>query len=140
MNSLFERSKRKSRTTGPAHHHLAPKLVNNNVVLKVLYLIEGRTFHPVRHQFGGGLAYRDAVQTTLNVGYPVPVLREVRLTQTHDKEVNLLGGVSPQLLEGTGTVQVSLTNSRAIELRESLDRVLHYPYGCVEQTTSSTLP
>ena len=89
---------------------------------------------------GGGFAYRDTVQTTLNVGYPVPVLREVRFSQTRDKQVNLLGGVNPQLLDGVGTVQVSLTNTRAIELRESLDQVLHYPYGCVEQTTSSTLP
>jgi uncharacterized protein YfaS (alpha-2-macroglobulin family) len=89
---------------------------------------------------GGGLAYKDAVQTTLNVGYPVPVLREVRLTQTREKQVNLLEGMSPELLDGVGTVKVSLTNTRAIELREALDRVLHYPYGCVEQTTSSTLP
>jgi uncharacterized protein YfaS (alpha-2-macroglobulin family) len=93
-----------------------------------------------RFSGGGGLAYRDAVQTTLNVGYPVPMLREVRFTQTRDKKVNLLSGVSPELLEGAGTVQVSLTNTRVIELRESLDQVLHYPYGCVEQTTSSTLP
>jgi uncharacterized protein YfaS (alpha-2-macroglobulin family) len=89
---------------------------------------------------GGGVAYRDAVQTTLNVGYPVPLLREVHLTQTNGKDVNLLAGVSPELLEGTGTVHVSLTNSRALELRESLDQVLHYPYGCVEQTTSTMLP
>ncbi|MEI9893343.1 MAG: alpha-2-macroglobulin family protein [Chthoniobacter sp.] len=89
---------------------------------------------------GGGVTYRDAVQTTLNVGYPVPLLREVHLTQTTSKDVNLLAGVNPELLEGTGTVHVSLTNSRALELRESLDQVLHYPYGCVEQTTSSTLP
>src|SRR6202000_3386243 len=70
------------------------------------------------HFSGGGLAYRDAVQTTLNVGYPVPLMREVHFTQTHDKDVNLLSGVSPELLDGIGTVQVSLTNSRAIELRE----------------------
>ncbi|MEP6670166.1 MAG: alpha-2-macroglobulin family protein [Chthoniobacter sp.] len=89
---------------------------------------------------GGGVTYRDAVQTTLNVGYPVPLLREVHLTQTKGKDTNLLAGVSPELLEGTGVVHVSLTNSRALELRESLDQVLHYPYGCVEQTTSSTLP
>ena len=89
---------------------------------------------------GGGLAYRDTVQTTLKVGYPVPLKREIRVTETRGEETDLLAGMSPELLEGAGTVQVSLTNSRLLELREPLDQVLHYPYGCVEQTTSSTLP
>ena len=92
------------------------------------------------HFAGGGVQYRDAVQTTLNVGYPVPMKRELRMTEIHGRETDLLAGVNPELLEGTGIVHVSFTNSRAIELGESLDHVLHYPYGCVEQTTSSTLP
>lgn len=89
---------------------------------------------------GDGMKYQDAVQTTLQVGYPVPLKREMRLAELRGNEANLLANVSPELLEGTGTMQVSLTNSRAIELRESLDSVLEYPYGCVEQTTSSMLP
>lgn len=89
---------------------------------------------------GQGVKYQDAVRTTLKVGYPVPLKREMRVTEMHGNETNLLANVSPELLEGTGALQVSLTNSRAIELRESLDSVLHYPYGCVEQTTSNMLP
>jgi uncharacterized protein YfaS (alpha-2-macroglobulin family) len=89
---------------------------------------------------GGGVAYRDVVQTTLNVGYPVPLLRELRSSQTREADVDLLAGMNPALLEGAGVVRVSITNSRIIELRESLEQLLHYPYGCVEQTTSSTLP
>jgi uncharacterized protein YfaS (alpha-2-macroglobulin family) len=89
---------------------------------------------------GGGVSYRDAVQTTLNVGYPVPLQRELRSSQTRSADSDLLAGMNPALLEGAGVVRVSITNSRIIELRESLEQLLHYPYGCVEQTTSSTLP
>lgn len=88
----------------------------------------------------GEAVHRDAVQSKLKVGYPAPMLRHVK-TMRVDKDIpNLLAGVDPQLLEGKGMVKVSLTNSRAIELQEALDQLLHYPYGCVEQTTSSTLP
>ncbi len=88
----------------------------------------------------GGFAYRDAVQTTLNVGYPVPLLRELHTGHTDAAESDLLNGVNPELREGTGIVRVSVTNSRMLEMRESVEQLLHYPYGCVEQTTSSTLP
>jgi uncharacterized protein YfaS (alpha-2-macroglobulin family) len=88
----------------------------------------------------GAVVHRDAVQSTLAVGYPAPLLRHVRTLPLDGGTVNLLNGVDPQLLEGRGTVRVSLTNSRAIELQEALEQLLHYPYGCIEQTTSSLLP
>ena len=37
-------------------------------------------------------------------------------------------------------MRVSITNSRILDLRESLEQLLHYPYGCVEQTMSRFLP
>jgi uncharacterized protein YfaS (alpha-2-macroglobulin family) len=88
----------------------------------------------------GETAYRDAVQTKLKVGFPVAQLREVKLQRTEDVQTNLLKDADPAVLEGNGVARVSLSNSRVIELRESLNQLLHYPYGCVEQTTSSTLP
>ncbi len=88
----------------------------------------------------GKTAFRDAVQTTLKVGYPVAQLREVKLNRIDSAETNLLKDADPAVLEGQGVVRVSLGNSRVIELRETLNQLLHYPYGCVEQTTSSTLP
>jgi uncharacterized protein YfaS (alpha-2-macroglobulin family) len=88
----------------------------------------------------GKTAFRDAVQTTLKIGYPVAQLREVKLKRTESVDTDLLKDADPAVLEGNGVVRVSLGNSRIIELRESLSQLLHYPYGCVEQTTSSTLP
>lgn len=88
----------------------------------------------------GETTYKDAVQSTLKVGYPAPLLRSARTMRVDGSVANLLDGVDPQLMEGTGFVRVSFTNSRAIELQEALNQLLHYPYGCVEQTTSSTLP
>ncbi len=55
-------------------------------------------------------------------------------------DAELLRISDPQIIEGSGEVTVNLSNTRVIELRESLRQLLHYPYGCVEQTTSSMLP
>jgi len=88
----------------------------------------------------GETMHKDAVQTTLKVGYPAPLLRHVKTMRIEGGVENLLADVDPQLLDGRGTVRISLTNSRAIELQEALNQLLHYPYGCVEQTTSSTMP
>ncbi|MEO8353391.1 MAG: MG2 domain-containing protein, partial [Chthoniobacteraceae bacterium] len=84
--------------------------------------------------------FGDRVQSELKVGFPAPLLREVRVFKNRSLEPNVLADVDPRILEGSGIVRVSLANSRAIEIQEALRQLLHYPYGCVEQTTSSTLP
>lgn len=86
--------------------------------------------------------YGDAVESKLAIGYPVPMLRS-RHTLPLDAGQpveNLLAQVDPQLLQGEGQVGVTLTNSRIGETVEALEYLLQYPYGCVEQTTSSTMP
>lgn len=82
----------------------------------------------------------DNVQTTFEVGYPVPLLREVHLGHTRDEKSDLLKDANPQLLEGTGVVKVGLSNTRLSELGEAVRHLLHYPFGCVEQTTSCLMP
>lgn len=42
--------------------------------------------------------------------------------------------------DDVGGIDVTLTSTRIGELLPGLDYLLHYPYGCVEQTTGGTLP
>ena len=82
-------------------------------------------------------AFRDATESKLNVTWPTPLLGEVLVGRG---EGNLLANADPALLEGAGTVRVRFSNSRIFELSEGVHELLHYPYGCIEQTTSGMLP
>ncbi|MEX2580166.1 MAG: alpha-2-macroglobulin family protein [Verrucomicrobiales bacterium] len=85
---------------------------------------------------------RDATESTVQVGYPLPLLRESRTFTLEGGESleNALAAVAPRLLDGRGDVEVTLSNSRLVEASDALDYLLAYPYGCVEQTTSTLLP
>lgn len=87
-------------------------------------------------------ALRDATESTTQVGYPLPLLRESHsftLREAGDFAA-ALDAVSERLLSGNGSINVRVSNSRLIEAAEGLDYLLHYPYGCLEQTTSSLIP
>ncbi len=85
---------------------------------------------------------RDATESTLQVGYPLPLLRESHSFMIRDGRSleNALQAVDPRLLEGNGNVELTLSNSRLVNAVDALDYLLQYPYGCVEQTTSSLIP
>jgi uncharacterized protein YfaS (alpha-2-macroglobulin family) len=86
-------------------------------------------------------AFADSVQSVLEVGHVVPMLREVLLSHaTGDSQTNLLARANPQLLAGQGTITVNVANTRLNDLGETASQLLHYPYGCAEQTGSSLLP
>lgn len=87
-------------------------------------------------------ALGDAVESTFEVHHPVPALREVRYLQLTSASASqdLLRGINPQLLESNGELRIDFNQSRLSEARDALEFLLHYPYGCVEQTTSATLP
>ena len=84
--------------------------------------------------------FTDAVESKLEVGWPQPLLRETHLARSGPAPVNLLANVNPQLLEGRGSVHLRVANSRLVELSECVSHLLHYPYGCAEQTSSALLP
>lgn len=90
----------------------------------------------------GAPALDDATITTFEVTHPVPELKEVHYVRLNgaEPEVNLIKKVNPALLEGDGNVQVSISTSRLSEAKDALGYILTYPYGCAEQTTSSTMP
>jgi uncharacterized protein YfaS (alpha-2-macroglobulin family) len=84
--------------------------------------------------------FTDAVQSTLEVGHVVPMLREILLGHSAGSQTNLLASASPRLLAGRGSVTISVANTRLNDLGETILQLLHYPYGCAEQTGSSLLP
>ena len=94
----------------------------------------------VRFTSGQNPELTDAVQSEVEVRYPAPLLREVQTKRIEANDAELARISDPQILEGTGQVNINVANSRVIELRESLRYLLQYPYGCLEQVTSSLLP
>jgi alpha-2-macroglobulin len=84
--------------------------------------------------------FHDAFQSGVNISYPAPLVREVETKRVESNEAELKRISDPQILEGSGRATVDVANTRVIELRESLRYLFSYPYGCVEQTTSSLLP
>ena len=88
----------------------------------------------------GGGDLRDQVESVIPVEDVAPLLREVYLTRSVTAATNLLAHANPQLFTGPGTLTVVVANSRFAELGEAVSALLHYPYGCAEQTSSSLLP
>ena len=84
--------------------------------------------------------FTDAVESVLEVVHVVPMLREVLLNHSAQSRTNLLALATPQLLAGQGAITVSIANTRLNDLGEAIRPLLHYPYGCAEQTGSSLLP
>ena len=82
----------------------------------------------------------DSVQSVLEIGHVVPMLREVLLSHLTGGQTNLVAHADPQLLAGRGTITVTVANTRLNDLGEAVLQLLHYPYGCAEQTGSSLLP
>jgi uncharacterized protein YfaS (alpha-2-macroglobulin family) len=93
-------------------------------------------------QWSDATALSDRMESTFQVEHSVAAQREVRYVNVSGSSLpdNLLKDVPPAILEGEGTLSVTVSNSRLPEIADALEYVLHYPYGCVEQTSSSMLP
>ena len=84
----------------------------------------------------------DAVASSFAIEYPMPLLRESRFIKFEEPSAgyNMLDGLSRELLEGRGKIELEFGRSVLLEAGGALDFLLRYPYGCLEQTTSSTIP
>ncbi|MEP6956212.1 MAG: alpha-2-macroglobulin family protein, partial [Chthoniobacterales bacterium] len=109
--------------------------------IEVVAMGEGKWRWAVKFVATDGTAeLRDELEATIKVAHPAPLIRQVQTGRVEGETGELLRISDPQIAEGTGEVTVSLTNTRVGELGEAVRQLLHYPYGCVEQTTSSLLP
>jgi len=86
--------------------------------------------------------YSDAVETRFPVNYPMPLIRQTKLVKLAGggAETDLRSQLDPTLLEGKGDVKLEFSRSLLMEAGPSIDYLLDYPHGCVEQTTSSMMP
>lgn len=93
-------------------------------------------------QWSDGTALSDRMESKFNVEHPVTELRDVRYVNVSGGALpeTLLKDLKPEVLEGDGTLNITVSNSRLPEIADALEYVLHYPYGCVEQTSSSMMP
>ncbi len=84
----------------------------------------------------------DAVESRFQVNYPMPLLRQSKLVKldTPGKKQSLRDSIDALLLDGSGRVDLEFSRSPLVEAGGSIDYLLHYPYGCVEQTSSSLIP
>jgi alpha-2-macroglobulin len=84
----------------------------------------------------------DAVETRFPISYPMPLLRQSKLITLNEpgKTIDLRKSLDPALLDGSGEIQLEFSRSPLVEASGSVDFLLHYPYGCIEQTTSSLIP
>jgi uncharacterized protein YfaS (alpha-2-macroglobulin family) len=84
----------------------------------------------------------DAVEERFEVAYPMPLIRQIKALKLDKagEARDLRELLDAKLLDGDGFIDLEMARSPLVEAAGSIDFLLHYPYGCVEQTTSSLIP
>mgnify|MGYP000589699659 CR=1 FL=1 len=98
--------------------------------------LAGRDQHPDFRRLS------DSVESSFDVEYPVPLLRQNRMVRFEgaDGMRDLLDDLDPRLLGGRGEIELEASRSLLLEAGGAVDYLMQYPYGCLEQTTSSLMP
>jgi len=86
------------------------------------------------------LRLSDSMESKFKVHYPRPLLKHSETITMNNDRRQLFGKVDPRLLGGRGKARLDLSNSLLLEASGAFNHLLKYPYGCVEQTTSSMMP
>ena len=81
------------------------------------------------------------MQSTLEVGHVLPMLREILLEPTQAaRKLTCWQKRSLNFWRAKAQSRSPIANTRLNDLGEAVSQLLHYPYGCAEQTASSLLP
>jgi len=87
-------------------------------------------------------SHSDVVEARFATAYPMPLLRQTKFIRVDPRgnPEDLLRHLDRRLLDGDGFLDLEIARSPLAEAGESIDYLLQYPYGCLEQTTSSLIP
>ncbi len=113
---------------------------NKSGKARLIWEIRAADAEGVPYSSGVYSLLRDATANTFEVVPPFPDLRELRcFSLSSGSTLDVPGMLSTPFLPGT-PVQVTLSTSPLIYANGSVNFLLRYPYGCLEQLSSSTLP
>ena len=87
---------------------------------------------------GGGES--DAAEARMPVVEPLPELRDARWLKGGVAQADLMEGLDPAVLDVATELTVRAGNGPWALLGEGVGHLLHYPYGCAEQTVSALVP
>ena len=85
-------------------------------------------------------AARDAVEVELAVTHSAPAGHALLQTEISPTGTEVLQGADPAVLEAPESISLRIAASPLALVGEGVRQLVHYPYGCVEQTGSSLLP
>jgi len=83
----------------------------------------------------------DSVKSKFHVNFPMPTLRQnmvVRLDAGESADLRAM--LNESLGEATGSLHIDGAISPLLQAADSIDFLLQYPHGCLEQTVSAMIP